>query len=484
VSAQPGKVVAIRRSPVPARTRPDREFLPAALEILETPASPIKQTLLWLICGMFAAVLAWSWFAKLDINAVAPGRIQTSGRSKIIQPLEPGKVKAIFAMNGAVVKEGDLLIELDSTETQAELDAQTRLVEALNGEIARRRRAIHIAMGETQDTAIPFPADVGDSIRVREINVMNAELAQLTTTREGLIAQIDEREATKRRLAMSIAARRELIKSLRERVDMRSELFSKSAGTRAAMLDALQTLQTEETNLAFDNGQLIESEASIRTLRRKVEQTSAEFVADQTDKLNEAEQRRDRAVEDKVKAAAKNDRTRLAAPISGTLQQLAVTSVGQVVNSGQPLLVVVPNGVPLEIEAMVLNGDIGFIELGQEAVVKIDSFPFTRYGVMHGTVTRLSRDAVSDKEAQGASDSISVGQGQSLPPVTGTQKIQNLVFPVTIGLDRNTFDVDGKEVPLTPGMTVSVEIRTGERRAIDYILSPLRETVSQAGRER
>jgi hemolysin D len=250
------------------------------------------------------------------------------------------------------------------------------------------------------------------------------------------------------------------------------------------MLDAVQTLQTEETNLAFNSGQLIESEASIRTLRRKVEQSSAEFVANQTDKLNEAEQRRDRAVEDKVKAAAKNDRTRLIAPISGTLQQLAVTSVGQVVNSGQPLLVVVPNGGPLEIEAMVLNGDIGFIELGQEAVVKIDSFPFTRYGVMHGTVTRVSRDAVSDKEAQGASDPISVGQGQSLPPVTGIQKTQNLVFPVTIGLDRNTFDVDGKEVPLTPGMTVSVEIRTGERRAIDYILSPLRETISQAGRER
>src|SRR4029453_1186833 len=111
------------------RTRPDREFLPAALEILETPASPIKQTLSWLICAMFAAVLAWSWFAKLDINAVAPGRIQTSGRSKIIQPLEPGKVKAIFAQNGAVVKEGDLLIELDSTETQAELAAQAHLGE-------------------------------------------------------------------------------------------------------------------------------------------------------------------------------------------------------------------------------------------------------------------------------------------------------------------------------------------------------------------
>jgi hemolysin D len=265
---------------------------------------------------------------------------------------------------------------------------------------------------------------------------------------------------------------------------MRSELYSKSAGTRAAMLDALQALQNEETNLAFNSGQLIETEASIRTLRRKLEQLTADFVANQTDKLSEAEQKRDRAREDMVKAAAKNARTRLTAPISGTLQQLAVTSIGQVVNSGQPLLVIVPSQEPLEIEALVLNSDIGFIEPGQEAVIKIDSFPFTRYGVMQGKVIRVSRDAVSDRDAQGASDSVSVGQGQSVAPVTGIQRTQNLVFPVTTGLDRNTFLVDGKEVPLTPGMTVSVEIRTGERRAIDYLLSPLRETVSQAGRER
>ena len=479
MNAPSAKVVALR-----LRTRPDREFLPAALEILESPASPAKQTLLWVICVTFSAVLAWSWFANLDINAVASGRIQTSGRSKVIQPLEPGKVKAIFAQNGAHVNEGDLLIELDPTETQAELEAQTRLTETLDGEVARRRRAVALVLGETRDTEIPFPGNVGAAVRARETNVMRADLSQYAAARDGLIAQIEEKEATKRRLAMSIAARQELIKSLKERVDMRSELVAKSAGTRASLLDALQVQQNEETNLAVDHGQLIETDASIGTLRRKLEQLTADFVANQTDKLSEAEQRRDRTVEDTVKAAAKNARTRLTAPISGTLQQLAVTSIGQVVNTGQSLLVIVPDREPLEIEALVLNSDIGFIEPGQEAIIKIDSFPFTRYGVMQGKVLRVSRDAISDRDVQGASDTISVSQGQSVAPVTGTQKTQNLVFPVTIGLDRSTFIVDGKEVPLTPGMTVSVEIRTGERRAIDYILSPLKEVVSQAGRER
>ena len=116
-----------------------------------------------------------------------------------------------------------------------------------------------------------------------------------------------------------------------------------------------------------------------------------------------------------------------------------MTTLGQVVTSGQPLMVIVPDEGPLEIETMVLNSDIGFVEPGQDAVVKVDSFPFTRYGVMNAKVLRVSRDAMSDKDAQGASDPVSVGQGQSLPPVTGSQKTQNLVFPVTIGLDQRTF---------------------------------------------
>jgi hemolysin D len=132
----------------------------------------------------------------------------------------------------------------------------------------------------------------------------------------------------------------------------------------------------------------------------------------------------------------------------------------------------------------VLNQDIGFVEPGQEAIVKIDSFPFTRYGVLHGKVLRVSRDAVNDRDAQAAGDTISVGSGQTLPPVTGTQKTQNLVFPVAIALEQQSFLADGKEIGLTPGMTVSVEIRTGDRRVIDYLLSPLREATSQAGRER
>ncbi len=158
-----------------------------------------------------------------------------------------------------------------------------------------------------------------------------------------------------------------------------------------------------------------------------------------------------------------------------------MTTLGQVVTAGQPLMVVVPTDGPIEVEAQVLNKDIGFVLPGQEAVVKIDAFPFTRYGLIEGRVVRVSRDAVDDREASGGSDALSVARSQGVNPVSGMTKTQNLIFPVTVALSQTSIKADGKDVALTPGMTATVEIRTGRRRVIDYLLSPVRETTSTAG---
>lgn len=174
----------------------------------------------------------------------------------------------------------------------------------------------------------------------------------------------------------------------------------------------------------------------------------------------------------------------LRAPIDGTVQQLAVTTVGQVVTAGQPLLVLVPSDGPFEIEALLLNTDIGFVAPGQNVTVKVDSFPFTRYGTAEGKVVRVSRDAVDERDASGATDTLSVVRSQGVSAANGTPRTQNLVFPVTVEVWKNNIVSDGKPVALTPGMTVQVEIQTGTRRAIDYILSPIRETTSTAGHER
>lgn len=313
---------------------------------------------------------------------------------------------------------------------------------------------------------------------------MLAEIGQYITTREAFEAQLAEKVATQERFTASIAARERLQSVLKERADMRETLVAKAAGTRAAVIDAVQQVEQVAADLAYDRGQLIEAKAAATSLQRRITQLASETVARQYQALTEAAQKRDALVQDVVKAQLKRERTQLKAPISGTVQQLAVTTLGQVVTAGQPLMVVVPTDGPIEVEAQLQNKDIGFILPGQEAVVKIDAFPFTRYGSIEGKVVRVSRDAVDDREAGGGSDALSVARGQGVNPVTGMPKTQNLIFPVTVALSQTFIKADGKDVALTPGMTATVEIRTGRRRVIDYLLSPVRETASTAGHER
>ena len=313
---------------------------------------------------------------------------------------------------------------------------------------------------------------------------MTSELNQHYATRAALESQLGEKKAQEERFTGSIEARERLKAVLRERADMRETLVARSAGTRAAVIDALQQVEQVSAELAYDRGQLVEARAAAESLQRRIEQLTSETIAKQAQALTETAQKVDALRQDVVKARMRRERMQLRAPIDGTVQQLAVTTVGQVVTPGQPLLVLVPNDGTVEIEALVLNKDIGFISPGQAVTVKVDSFPFTRYGTAEGRVVRVSRDAIDERDASGSTDALSVARSQGTGGVIGTPRTQNLVFPVTIEVMRNDIVSEGKPVVLTPGMTVQAEIHTGNRRVIDYVLTPIRETTSSAGHER
>lgn len=458
-----------------------REFLPAALEIIDTPASPRRLALIWILSLMLAASLIWSCVAKLDIYATAQGRIQPSGRSKVVQSVDPGKIKTIAVENGSKVKAGDVLLELDPTDAYAERDAAAADLEALDAEIPRRNAEILAATSGTP-TKVSFPSNVGRALQQREQKVLDAELSQYQASQATLEAQLAGNAATMTRLKSSIAARERMIAVLQKRVDMKSELLEKQAGTLSAALDAQQQLEQQLIDQAKDKGELLEADATSVATQKKIDQGLKQFVADQTDKLSDAQRKRDHMAQDLIKAVGKAERTRLTAPIDGTVQQLAITTVGQVITAGQPLLVVVPEHSTLEIEALIANADMGFIELGQDAVIKIDAFPFGRYGSLDGKVVRVSGDSVYNKDL--TSTDATVPQGENASVLDSTPKTQNLVYPVTVELTQRSMHVDGKDVPLAPGMTAVVEIRTGDRRVIDYLLSPLREVAMQAAHER
>ena len=264
-------------------------FCPAALELFETPPSPVKVAAIWLICAIFATVLVWSYFGWLEIYAVAQGRIQPSGRSKIVQSLDPGKVVAIAVENGSRVAAGDLLIELDPRETAADHRQQHMELDGARAEAARRRVAIAAARSEARELPlVGYPEGTDDDVRGRENGVLAADIAQIVSIKASILAQRFERLATRNRLKESIEAREKLIAVDKELVEMRELLNQTRVASRAQVIETLQQYHLQTTIQAGEQGQLAESEAAILTLDRKLEEITAQFVADQSQKLAEA----------------------------------------------------------------------------------------------------------------------------------------------------------------------------------------------------
>lgn len=473
-------------------TGPDREFLPAALELLETPPPPLPLVLISTICIFAVIALAWSYFGYIDIHAVAQGKIQPSGFSKVIQPFDSGKVVSLSVQNGAHVKRGDELIAFDPTENEADAKGWREAVSAAEAEVLRRRVAMDKARAWPDQPLLPAPAiDWSDKVlpmsRPREDQVLLADLSQLSETLRNIEKQIAEKKATRERLNMSISFQTPMIKTLQERVEVREKSLQLEVGTKINLFDALESLDKSRSALASDQGQLLETSAAIEELESQKNKAIATFVADNATKLAEAERKRDDAIQQYAKSRAKLERSRLYAPVDGTVQQLAVTTVGQVVTTGQQLMTIVPDDGHLQVEVYVTNADIGFIKVGQEAAIKLDSFPFTRFGTLHGKVVNVATDAIDEATARREqANPISAANSASSAGSAGTSpgQAQSFVFPVLLSLDETAMKVDGAVIPLIPGMTLSAEIKTDRRRIIDYLVSPLAKVASEALRER
>jgi len=465
--------------------RSDQEFLPAALSIIETPPSPIKIALLWSICLLFVFALGWSYFGHIDIIATAQGKVQPTGRVKLIQPLETGKVAAIRVENGAHVKAGEVLIEMDHGDAAAEEADAAATLAAWRAEALRRRAAIEAVSAQNwaASPTIAWTDDIPAANRGREQQVLSGDLAQLSSAVASLDAQAHQKQAERERLDATVQAQNNLIATLQQRVDMRSSLVQSGSGARSALIDAMETLQYQQTMLQTQKGQREEAAANLLVLAQERQKAIAAFVAENGQKLAEAQRQADDFEQKLAKARLKSGRMALTSPIDGVVLGSTVTTVGQVIASGDELMRIVPESTSLEIECYLPNKDIGFVKPGQTAVIKIESFPFTRYGTLSARVERIAHDAISQPEAQ--QDETNPARANKQDKLFGSaQRTQNLVFPVTLIPDRTYMVIDGQQVPLSPGMAVTAEIATGKRRIIDFLFSPVAEVASSSLKER
>ena len=490
-----GEVQLLRRAGQPAseptrqapRVLPevrDRSFLPAALEVIETPPSPIRIAMMLTICALAAAGIAWACLAKVDIYATARGKIEPVGHVKVVQPLEAGAVREVRVQDGQVVAVGEVLLVLDAREAEAELSASSAAASAAMAEALRRGAEIEaVHAGRLMSQPIAWPETVPAATRLREEAVFAADMNQLVASLANLDDQTIEKRAAVTQLDASIEAESALLKPLAERVDLRRTLYDEHNNSRVSLIDAEQTLLETRAQLVTDVGRRAAAQAAIQTTLSERARTVEAFLADDEQKLADARKTLDEKEGDRTRSEAKVDHMTLRAPVTGRVQALTVTNPGQVLTAGQEVMRIVPSAQTLQVLAYVTNDDIGFVRPGQPATIKVDSFPFTRYGTIDADVVSVAYDALPADQANHAiTDASKVEQHAKLEP--SAVPVADLVFEAQIRPRIFTIAVGTANIPLSPGMTVTVETKTGTRTVISYLLASISETTSIAMHER
>lgn len=433
------------QSPYAAELRRDFEFMPATLEVLDRPPAPFSRAMLIFIVVFAAFLIGWSWYAKMDIVVNGMGVVIPKGKVKVVQPLETGIVSAIHVRDGQLVKKGDLLISMDNTDSSN--DISTLDNELSKSELTLLRLNAQLSEDATlftpPETADPQTANLHQrllehslTVHKERVDTLALEIRRCTAEREALKSNVT-------RLTRSLP----LFKKIYAK---KSALAERKLIPAAELLQAKIEMSDAQQNLLSAKSTF--EEVAARLERAKEEKTLAatEYRRDILDQLAKERNNWESLKHEQFRAANKQTHLELKAPADGIVQQLAINTIGGVVTAAQPLMVIVPTESGLEVEAKILNKDIGFITEDQEVSVKVSAYPFTRYGDLKGTIEWVARDVVIDKE---------LGPSYPIRVTLSDYKLPNII--------------NGRQGVLSPGMTVTTDIKVGKRRVIQYFLGPL-----------
>lgn len=429
-------------------------FSPAAAALRQRPPAAIARMVSLGLCAMALLSLAYACFARIDIVVTAQGRVIPSGRSKTVQPLEPGIVQRIAVRDGQRVKAGDVLIELDPTTSEADRE---RLQRELWEAQADSARIDAMARGGALDGASDLPAAMLSSQQA----LLAGRLAEQRARLAAIDADQARRQADRDAIAAGLAQLRQSLPLVKKKLEMREELARTGHIAETGLIESRLELINLEKDIAVQDNRLKEAQAGMLAAQQQRSQAQAEFQARASAERVEAQRKQGNARQDLVKAQQRRDLQVIRAPIDGIVQQLAVSTVGGVVTQAQPLMTIVPENAPLEVEAQVQNRDIGYLRVGQRVINKVETFDFTRFGYIEGEVQWVGTDALQDPR---------------LGPV----------YPVRIKLHatRTPHDANGVAGIVTPGMSVVADVRTDSRRLIDYFIAPMLRYQQEALRER
>ena len=451
----------------PVRMADEAAFLPAALSLQDTPVHPAPRRLAWGLMALLVVALSWSYVGQVDVVSVAPGRIIVSDRTKVIQPLETSVVKAVLVKDGDRVEAGQVLVELDATMATADT---VNLQEQLDSVVSEEQRTATLLRTLGSGALLPGRMGVGsvhrDTATLRPGRLAETAQAQLQSEWQDILAKLSKFDAELARRQAELLTVHETIAKLETTIPLaqaREADYKKLVEQGYVSGHATQDKSRErielERDLSTQQARASEAQFALKEAQQAKAAYRAETVRLLGDRNAVATTRHYQLGTDQDKASRRERLTRLTSPVAGIIQQLAIHTTGGVVKEAQPLMIVVPDSAQVTAEVSIANLDIGFVNAGQTAEVKVETFPYTRYGTVLATVNVVTADAVTDEK-------------------------KGSYYPATLTLSQKDMMIDGKRIRLSPGMNITAEIKTGQRRVIEYLLSPVQRAGSESLRER
>lgn len=446
---------------VPSPSENAKEFVstfhPSRLAVTDKPPSRAARFILLSIVLFFSTAATWLYLSRVDVVVSATGQLVPAGRVKVIQAAEAGVVQAIHVRDGQLVKQGDILVELDATTSEADT---TRLqAEFSSLDVQRHRLQAQLQQDPEQfaadiDGISPADHRLQQALLVSQLREHDQRLARLQAERQQRVAEIES-------IRQSLQQWRRADPLIRERLTSLESLSGAGHSSKLDLNDARLAVVNHEKEGMMERQRKRQAEASLVSLEREVELVKAEFRRTTLAELTDVSTRMEAVRQELIKASQRQELNHITAPVSGVVQELAVHTIGGVVTAAQPLLTLVPEDLQLEVEAKLLNKDIGAVLPGQTVAVKLEAYDFTRHGALEGKIEWVGTDAVAD-ENLGA------------------------VYPVRVSLagEQLPNNVDGKRGRAIPGMSVTADIAIGQRRMLDYFLGPLLRYRDESMRER
>jgi HlyD family secretion protein len=444
--------------PGPARTSAPAcpEFLPAILALQEEAPSPLPRRVLWTVLLLTVLLAAWACVGRLDVVAVAEGRLVPRSQLRIVQPAEGGVMRELLVKEGERVRAGQVLARMDVRA--AEADAETA-----RNEIAMRR--LQLRRIDAELAGAPLAPTEGDEARLRA-QVEAQRLARVQAHEAALAEQRTAVARARREMQAAIETRGKLAGALPvlEEQERAFERLARDGYAGKLMLAQRSRERLEaEQDLRAQEHRVEGARAAIDQGERRIAQIVAGYRAQLQAERMEAEAQLARLLQDLEKLSHRQRLAELRAPADGVVKDLATQTPGAVLAPGTVLMTLVPEGEALVAEVWLANHDAGFVASGQAAKLKLASFPFQRYGMLDARVARVSADAT-----ERTGDAAKGGYAYRA-------QLEPLVQELRVGEARHA---------LLPGMQLTAEIKLAERTVLEYLLSPVQKVAAEAGRER